>query len=109
MVTATTARLGKRRMPRARVSPMAAAGRTQRSSNSRRWPIKSGGYQNEALRNLRRWGAMFALLANTYTLPPDKLAKAIEYARARNRLYFVAVAYGIAVLIALIYWKAGPR
>jgi STE24 endopeptidase len=52
---------------------------------------------------------MFALLANTYTLPPDKLAKAIEYARARNRLYFVAVAYGIAVLIALIYWKAGPR
>jgi Zn-dependent protease with chaperone function len=52
---------------------------------------------------------MLALLVTTYTLPPEKLAKAIEYARARNRLYFVAVAYGIAVLIALIYWNAGPR
>src|SRR5262249_49580995 len=46
---------------------------------------------------------------SSYTLPPDKLAKAIEYARARNRLYFVAVAYGIAVLVALLYGKAAPR
>lgn len=49
------------------------------------------------------------LFVTAYTLPPDRLAKAIEYARARNRLYFVAVAYGIAVLIALLYWKVGPR
>ena len=34
----------------------------------------------------------------SYTLPPDKLAKAIEYARARNRLYFIAAVYGFLVL-----------
>jgi len=45
----------------------------------------------------------------TYTLPPDKLAKAIEYARERNRLYFVAAAYGFAVLAAILYARLGPR
>jgi Zn-dependent protease with chaperone function len=49
------------------------------------------------------------LLLTTYTLPPDKLAKAIEYARARHRLYFLAVAYGIAILVAILYTKLGPR
>ena len=49
------------------------------------------------------------LLATTYTLPPDKLAKAIEYARARHRLYFFAVVYGIAILAAIAYKKLGPR
>jgi STE24 endopeptidase len=44
-----------------------------------------------------------------YTLPPDKLAKAIEYARERNRLYFVAAAYGFAVLAAILYARLGPR
>jgi|SRR5579862_96037 len=47
--------------------------------------------------------------AKTYTLPPGKLAKAIEYAAARNRLYFIAVAYGIAVLLALLAWHVAPR
>jgi STE24 endopeptidase len=45
----------------------------------------------------------------TYTLPPDKLAKAIEYARERNRLYFIAAAYGFAVLAAILYAGLGPR
>jgi STE24 endopeptidase len=49
------------------------------------------------------------LAAKTYTLPPDKLAKAIEYAAARNKLHFIAVAYGILVLAALLAWRAGPR
>ena len=49
------------------------------------------------------------LAAKTYTLPPDKLAKAIEYAAARNRLHFVAVAYGILVLVALLAWHVAPR
>jgi STE24 endopeptidase len=49
------------------------------------------------------------LAAKTYTLPPDKLAKAIEYAAARNRLHFIAVAYGILVLAALLAWRVGPR
>jgi STE24 endopeptidase len=49
------------------------------------------------------------LAAKTYTLPPDKLAKAIAYAAARNRLHFIAVAYGILVLIALLAWRVAPR
>jgi STE24 endopeptidase len=49
------------------------------------------------------------LAARTYTLPPDKLAKAIAYAAARNRLHFIAVAYGILVLIALLAWRVAPR
>ena len=49
------------------------------------------------------------LAAKTYTLPPDKLAKAIEYAAARNRLHFIAVAYGILVLVALLAWRVAPR
>jgi len=47
--------------------------------------------------------------ARTYTLPPDKLAKAIEYAAARNRVHFMAAAYGILVLIALLKWRVAPR
>jgi Zn-dependent protease with chaperone function len=49
------------------------------------------------------------LTARTYTLPPDKLAKAIEYAAARNRLHFIAAAYGILVLVALLAWGLAPR
>ena len=49
------------------------------------------------------------LAAKSYTLPPDKLAKAIEYAAARNRLHFIAVAYGILVLVALLAWRVAPR
>lgn len=49
------------------------------------------------------------LAAKSYTLPPDKLAKAIAYAAARNRLYFIAVAYGILVLAALLAWHVAPR
>lgn len=45
----------------------------------------------------------------TYTLPPDKLAKAIEYAQARNRMHFIGVAYGILVLAGTIAWKLAPR
>jgi Zn-dependent protease with chaperone function len=48
-------------------------------------------------------------LVTAYTLPPDKLAKAIEYARERHRLYFIAVAYGFAVLAAVLYTKLAPR
>jgi Zn-dependent protease with chaperone function len=49
------------------------------------------------------------LAVKTYTLPPDKLAKAIAFAAARNRLHFIAVAYGILVLIALLAWRVAPR
>lgn len=46
--------------------------------------------------------------SKTYTLPPDKLAKAIAYAAARNRLHFIAVAYGIAILIACLMLRVTP-
>jgi STE24 endopeptidase len=44
-----------------------------------------------------------------YTLPPDKLAKAIEFSRARNRLHFDEVAWSAIVLIGLIVWRVAPR
>jgi len=44
-----------------------------------------------------------------YRLPPDKLKKAIEYARARYRLYFIDAAYGMAVLAGLLALKVAPR
>jgi Zn-dependent protease with chaperone function len=45
----------------------------------------------------------------TYTLPPDKLEKAIEYSRASNRLHFISVGYGILVLGALLAWRVAPK
>lgn len=53
--------------------------------------------------------ALLLAAARTYTLPPDKLAKAIEYAAARNRLHFIGVAYGILVLVAVLAWRLAPR
>src|SRR6266436_308340 len=35
-----------------------------------------------------------------YSLPPDKLQKAIDYSTARNWLHFISPLYGIAVLLA---------
>lgn len=37
-----------------------------------------------------------------YSLPPDKLQKAIDYSRARNWLHFVSPLYEIAVLLAIL-------
>lgn len=37
-----------------------------------------------------------------YTLPPEKLEKAIEYSRARNWLHFIDAIYGIAVLVGAL-------
>jgi len=45
----------------------------------------------------------------TYTLPPDKLAKAIAYSDARNRLHFVSVGYGFLVLAVVLAWRLAPR
>ena len=45
----------------------------------------------------------------TYSLPPDQLRRAIDYARARNRLHFIGVAYGILVLAGILAWKVAPR
>jgi STE24 endopeptidase len=45
----------------------------------------------------------------TYTLPPEKLAQAVEYARIRHWLHFASFAYGLAVLAALLIWKVAPR
>jgi len=47
--------------------------------------------------------------ATTYTLPPDQLARAIEYHRAEVRLHFIGVAYGILVLAGLLACKVAPR
>jgi STE24 endopeptidase len=44
----------------------------------------------------------------TYTLPPDKLEKAIEYGNARNRLHFIGVGYSILVLAGFLAWRIAP-
>jgi STE24 endopeptidase len=53
--------------------------------------------------------ALLLAATKTYTLPPDKLAKAIAYATARNWLHFIAPAYGIVVLAGVLAWKMAPR
>src|ERR1700735_1620081 len=45
----------------------------------------------------------------TYSLPPDKLQKAVEYAHARNWLYFVGQIYGVAALLAILAFGIGAR
>jgi len=40
--------------------------------------------------------------AHEYSLPPDKLQRAIEYAHARNWLYFIGEIYGVTVLLAIL-------
>ena len=45
----------------------------------------------------------------TYTLPPDKLQKAVDFSRARNQLHFVSFAYELLVLLVLLAWKLPPR
>jgi STE24 endopeptidase len=44
----------------------------------------------------------------TYTLPPDKLQKAIDYANARNRLHFIGVGYSILVLAGFLAFRIAP-
>ncbi len=45
----------------------------------------------------------------SYTLPPDKLALAVQYAFARHVLYFSEIALSAIVLLALIHWRVAPR
>ncbi len=45
----------------------------------------------------------------TYTLPPDKYEKAVAYSRAKYRLYFADVAYGIIVLLLILGLKIASR
>jgi Zn-dependent protease with chaperone function len=44
----------------------------------------------------------------TYSLPPDKLQKAIDYGNARNRLHFIGVGYSILVLAGFLAWRVAP-
>ena len=53
--------------------------------------------------------ASAAQTVTSYTLPPDQLAKAIAYARARNWSHFIGAAYGAVVMLALIFLKVAPR
>jgi STE24 endopeptidase len=45
----------------------------------------------------------------TYTLPPEKYKQAVEFARARYRLYPIEVVYGILVLWAILHWGLAVR
>lgn len=44
-----------------------------------------------------------------YTLPPERYEKAVKYARARYRLYFGGVAYGLLALLIVITLQWGAK
>jgi Zn-dependent protease with chaperone function len=44
-----------------------------------------------------------------YTLPPDKLQKAIAYSRAQYWMHFGGALYGILVLVAILAWGASAK
>ncbi len=45
----------------------------------------------------------------SYTLPPEKYKQAVEFARARYRLYPIEVVYGILVLLVILHWRLAVR
>ena len=45
----------------------------------------------------------------SYSLPPDQLQRAIEYARARHTLYFVGTAWGFVILGLVLALHLAPR
>ena len=45
----------------------------------------------------------------TYTLSPEKRAKATAYARARYSLHFFSFVWSVAVLVAILAARLGPR
>ena len=47
--------------------------------------------------------------AREYSLPPDKLERAVEYSRARDWLSFGGAIYGIAVMLAILQWGLPPK
>ena len=44
-----------------------------------------------------------------YSLPPDKLKRAIEYSQARNWLHFGGAIYGILLLLVVLQWGLPAR
>jgi len=44
-----------------------------------------------------------------YTLPPEKYAQAVAYARARYTLYFADALYGFLILLMVLNWRLAPR
>ncbi len=44
-----------------------------------------------------------------YSLSPEKYRQAVEYARARYRLYFIDTLYGLLILFAILHWRIGAR
>src|SRR5215471_7473159 len=44
-----------------------------------------------------------------YTLPPETYRRAVTYARARYKLYFISFGYGLVVLLAVLRSGLAPR
>ncbi|MGH9432451.1 MAG: M48 family metallopeptidase [Terriglobia bacterium] len=44
-----------------------------------------------------------------YHLSTEKYRQAVAYSRAGYRLYFISVAWGIVILLLVLWWKLGPR
>jgi len=46
---------------------------------------------------------------SAYTLSPHRAAQAVAYARASHQLYFLNLAYSVAVLLLLLRFRVAPR
>jgi STE24 endopeptidase len=44
-----------------------------------------------------------------YSLPPDREAKALALAKVRRRMIFVNTAYGLIVLLLVLWWRLAPK
>src|SRR5438046_10670468 len=45
----------------------------------------------------------------SYTLPPEKYHKAVEYSKAKYSLYFISCFCGLILLLILLALKIAPR
>jgi len=80
----------------------ASASQTPASASSGASPTAS----NEAGKPVAK---QVAKQVEGYSLPPEKYRQAVEYARARYRLYFVDTLYGLLILFAILHWRIGAR
>src|SRR5262249_6141004 len=89
------------------LSPFAAealkpAGRARNWANQQSSPMAASGATTSE-------GGQTKPHVNTYSLPPEKYKRAVEFARTRYRLYPIEVAYGILVLWIILHWGLAVR
>ncbi len=95
------------------VSRAGAGRRRQRPGNGAvmvgaRGNVPAGSTVRRAARAAPENGAANRPQTQAYSLPPERAAQAIAYARARHQLYFLDFAYSVLVLLMLLRWRVAP-